>query len=152
MDFHSIDEVNELAEALRVVIQLFTKISTYPKLKNLTKIKEEIDNNKEKLIDEEPIRITMNGNKKKISCDLHELFLDEAKSVIWDTIEECIQNKIEELEIIHGYKHGQVLKNYFRSKYFIHDFSSPKFIIQFSNTSDPGITIIKIKHNSFDII
>ena len=51
MDFHSINETNQLVEALRVVVQLFTKISTYPKLKNLTKIKEEIDNNKEKLID-----------------------------------------------------------------------------------------------------
>lgn len=51
MDFNSINETNQLIEAFRVVIQLFTKISTYPKLKNLTKIKEEIDNNKEKLID-----------------------------------------------------------------------------------------------------
>lgn len=51
MDFHSSNETNQLIEAFRVVIQLFTKISTYPKLKNLAKIKEEIDNNKEKLID-----------------------------------------------------------------------------------------------------
>ena len=49
--FQDMNEANKLIEALRVVIQLFTKISTYPKVKDLSKIQEEIKNNKEKLID-----------------------------------------------------------------------------------------------------
>lgn len=51
MKFQNVDEANELMEALRVVIQLFTKISTYPKLKDLSKIQEEVKHNKENLID-----------------------------------------------------------------------------------------------------
>ena len=69
-----------------------------------------------------------------------------------NNIEKVFVKQIEELEIIHGYRHGQVLKKYFRSKNFLHDFSSPRYKIQFSNTSDPGFTTVKIKHKSFDII
>ncbi|KKN37080.1 hypothetical protein LCGC14_0767100 [marine sediment metagenome] len=51
INFQNIDEPNDLVEALRVVIHLLTKISTYTRLKNLSKIQKEIKNNKEKLID-----------------------------------------------------------------------------------------------------
>ncbi len=51
IQFQNMDGPNKLVEALRVVIQLLIKISTYPRLNDLPKIQKELKNNKEKLID-----------------------------------------------------------------------------------------------------
>jgi DNA-nicking Smr family endonuclease len=100
--------------------------------------------NREKLVDEEPLRTITHGDKKMVFCVMHELFLEEAISEVRDTIELCLQNEIDSLEIIHGHKHGQVLQTYFRSNDFLDDISFHNYRVEIIDISNPGSTIIKI--------
>jgi len=67
------------------------------------------------------------------------------EEVVWK-LKECIATGQDKLHIIHGYRYGQVLKNYFQSKRFLQDMKSfglilkPKF---YSN--NPGLTGFEVK-------
>ena len=69
----------------------------------------------------------------------HELWgaIDEVLSVL----EECKINGDGEINIIHGYKHGQVLKNYFRSSKFLVEMARERFRLIMKTISDPAISV-----------
>ncbi len=48
--------------------------------------------------------------------DLHECFLDEAKVEIRDEVEECAIKGEADILLIHGYAHGNAIKNWIHSK------------------------------------
>lgn len=56
-----------------------------------------------------------------MECNVHGLELSEAITEVLLVLKECDLNKDPNLEIIHGYIHGQVLKNYFSSAKFLSD-------------------------------
>lgn len=56
------------------------------------------------------------------------------------TLEECKLNGDEEIKIIHGYKHGQVLKNYFRSNKFLAELGRQGFRLKMKDISNPAIS------------
>ena len=68
----------------------------------------------------------------------HELWgaIDEVLSAL----EECKIKGDMEINIIHGYKHGQVLKNYFRSNKFIVEMTRESFRLKMKDISDPAIS------------
>jgi len=68
----------------------------------------------------------------------HELWgaIDEILSVL----EECKINHDMEIKIIHGYKHGQVLKNYFRSNKFLVEMAREGFRLKLKDISNPAIS------------
>jgi len=72
----------------------------------------------------------------------HELWgaIDEVLSAL----EECKINSDAEIKIIHGYKHGQVLKNYFRSNKFLVEMGREGFRLKMEDTSDPAISSFAI--------
>jgi len=79
----------------------------------------------------------------EINLHGHELWgaIDEVLSVL----EECKINGDGEINIIHGYKHGQVLKNYFRSNKFLVEMAREGFRLkkkEFSNSGESTFTIL----------
>ena len=74
----------------------------------------------------------------EINVHGHELWgaIDEVLSVL----EECKINGDGEINIIHGYKHGQVLKNYFRSNKFLVEMAREGFRLKIKAISDPAIS------------
>ncbi len=74
----------------------------------------------------------------EINVHGHELWgaIDEVLSAL----EECKINGNKGINIIHGYKHGQVLKNYFRSNKFLREMAREGFRLKMINTSDPAIS------------
>ena len=78
----------------------------------------------------------------EINVHGHELWgaIDEVLSVL----EECKIKDEREINIIHGYKHGQVLKNYFRSNKFLAEMAREGFRLKFKAISDPAISSFAI--------
>ncbi|MHA1671350.1 MAG: Smr/MutS family protein [Promethearchaeota archaeon] len=78
----------------------------------------------------------------EINVHGHELWsaIDEVLSVL----EECKLNGDGEIKIIHGYKHGQVLKNYFRSNKFLVEMTREGFRLKMKAISDPAISSFAI--------
>ncbi|MHA1235529.1 MAG: Smr/MutS family protein [Promethearchaeota archaeon] len=74
----------------------------------------------------------------EINVHGHELWgaIDEVLS----SLEECKIKGEREINIIHGYKHGQVLKNYFRSNKFLVEMAREEFRLKFKANSDPAIS------------
>ncbi len=74
----------------------------------------------------------------EINVHGHELWgaIDEVLSVL----EECKLKSDGEINIIHGYKHGQVLKNYFRSNKFLVEMAREGFRLKRKDISDPAIS------------
>jgi hypothetical protein len=60
-------------------------------------------------------------------------------------LEECKINGEEEITVIHGYKHGKVLKTYFRSNKFLAEMAREGFKLKIKMTSDPAITSFVLK-------
>jgi len=77
-------------------------------------------------------------NLLEINVHGHELWgaVDEVLSAL----EECKINDEREINIIHGYKHGQVLKNYFRSNKFLTEMAREGFRLKSKANSDPAIS------------
>jgi len=90
------------------------------------------------------VRVDPKTKEEYIYCDLHGLFLDESKKEIKQAFKKCQENGSDRVEIIHGHVHGQVLKNYIRSKKFIKDMHFRQFDVRIFDKSDPGATTIKI--------
>ena len=78
----------------------------------------------------------------EINVHGHELWgaIDEVLSAL----EECKIKGEREINIIHGYKHGQVLKNYFRSNKFVAEMAREGFQLKIKNISDPAISSFAI--------
>ena len=74
----------------------------------------------------------------EINVHGHELWgaIDEVLSAL----EECKIKGEKEIKIIHGYKHGQVLKNYFSSNKFLVEMAREGFRLKMRNISDPAIS------------
>ena len=77
-------------------------------------------------------------SKLEINVHGHELWgaIDEVLS----GLEECKLKSDGEINIIHGYKHGQVLKNYFRSTKFLAQMAREGFRLKMKDISDPAIS------------
>jgi len=74
----------------------------------------------------------------EINVHGHELWgaIDE----VLNALEECKLNGDGGIDIIHGYKHGQVLKNYFRSNKFLREMAHEGFRLKIKVISDPAIS------------
>jgi DNA-nicking Smr family endonuclease len=59
---------------------------------------------------------------------------------VLSVLEECRKNGDGEINIIHGYKYGQVLKNYFRSNKFLVETAREGFRLKMKDISDPAIS------------
>ena len=83
--------------------------------------------------------------------DLHGFCLNDAvEEVVWK-LNELISAGKEKLDIVHGFRRGQVLKNYFQSNRFLQDMKKfgfqlkPKFY-----ANNPGLTcyqVLRIKQD-----
>jgi len=78
----------------------------------------------------------------EINVHGHELWgaIDEVLSAL----EECRINGDLKINIIHGYKHGQVLKNYFRSNKFLAEMAREGFQLKMKAISDQAISSFEI--------
>jgi len=76
----------------------------------------------------------------KLECDLHGCELSEAKIEVLQALEECTVNEDKLLEIVHGYYHGTVLRNYFRSKRFLQEAEREGFKLRAVKSLNPGKT------------
>jgi len=72
----------------------------------------------------------------EINVHGHELWgaIDEVLSAL----EECKINGDGEINVIHGYKHGQVLKNYFRSNKFLVEMAREGYQLKKKEFFNPG--------------
>ncbi|MEJ2248933.1 MAG: Smr/MutS family protein [Candidatus Lokiarchaeota archaeon] len=79
-----------------------------------------------------------------MKCDLHGFNLKDAIEEIMESIELCHLLGDNYLLLIHGYRRGQVLKNYIRSKNFLDDMKEKGFNVKPSKFSNPGASQFKI--------
>lgn len=79
-----------------------------------------------------------------MKTDLHGFRLFDAIEEIIDLIEYCLSSGERIIFIIHGYKHGQVLRNYFRSKEFIEDMKEEGYNLKELNHPNPGASMYRI--------
>jgi len=84
------------------------------------------------------------GDEKIIKCDLHGFRLFDAIEEIINIIEGCLSSGDNILYIIHGYRNGQVLKNYFHSQEFLEDMKVEGYKLKEMNIPNPGVSIFKI--------
>ncbi|MBA7541801.1 hypothetical protein ES705_34117 [subsurface metagenome] len=68
----------------------------------------------------------------------------DAIEEIINNIERCLSSRDNILFIIHGYRNGQVLKNYFRSKKFLEDMTNEGYKLIELNHPNPGASKFKI--------
>ena len=64
-----------------------------------------------------------------MEIDLHGYKLVEAKLEMQDIFQECYDADEKEINIIHGWKQGQVLRNYFRSNRFLSEMKKQGILI-----------------------
>ena len=76
-----------------------------------------------------------------MKCDLHGLKLFDAIEEIIDILGDCISLRDYRLLIIHGYRRGQVLKNYFRSRKFLKDMASEGYRLKELKHPNPGASL-----------
>ncbi len=75
-----------------------------------------------------------------LEINVHGYELWGAIDEVLSAFEECRINGDLEINIIHGYKHGQVLKNYFRSNKFLVEMAHEGFRLKMKAISDPAIS------------
>ena len=87
-----------------------------------------------------------------MQIDLHGYYLAEAiEDVCWRA-SEAILSGDKVLEIVHGYHHGQVLKNHFRSNAFKQEMRRIGIQIQYQpNSSDEGCSVFTMINRSHQI-
>jgi len=68
------------------------------------------------------------------------LELWEALEEISYRLEECQIKGIQEISIIHGYRKGQVLKNYIQSEGFLKEMKREGFRLKRIESSNPGVS------------
>ncbi|MHA1149572.1 MAG: hypothetical protein ACTSR8_15160 [Promethearchaeota archaeon] len=77
-------------------------------------------------------------------ADLHGFNFFDATEEIIDIIQDCMSSRDYYLLIIHGYRRGQVLKNYFRSRKFLKDMADAGYKLKVLKYPNPGATLFKI--------
>ena len=77
-------------------------------------------------------------NPRKV--DLHGLYVREAILKVKETLFEFNELGDNEITLIHGYRHGHALKDYFRSDEFIREMENFGFAINLVQITDPGTT------------
>ena len=75
-----------------------------------------------------------------LEINIHGQELWGAIDEVLGVLGECKINGDGEIDIIHGYKHGQVLKNYFRSNKFLVEMAREGFRLKMKDISDPAIS------------
>ena len=81
-----------------------------------------------------------------MQIDLHNISLKEAKEIINNNIIYCIKNKINILEIIHGFNNGSKIKTYLKnSKTLKENFPEIKEILPDLLNSGKTIIYFNIK-------
>ncbi|MGV9141945.1 MAG: Smr/MutS family protein [Promethearchaeota archaeon] len=93
-----------------------------------------------------PSESDLRAHQTAHELDLHGLFLNDAKEEVIANLTKCEEKGMEGLILIHGYHHGQVLKNHFRSENFIREMKAVGFNIYLIDTSKPGSTGFLIKN------
>ena len=81
----------------------------------------------------------------KLECDLHGYELSDAIIEVFHALEECAVNEDINLEIVHGYYHGTVLRNYFRSQRFLQEATREGYRLRIVKSPNPGKTQYLIK-------
>ena len=76
--------------------------------------------------------------------DLHGFGLFDAIEEIIEILEDCISSREYILLIIHGYRRGQVLKNYFQSKKFLEDMANEGYKLKELEHPNPGASMYRI--------
>ncbi len=80
-----------------------------------------------------------------MKSDLHGYTLIEAKLEIILNLKECQVKGDKEIMIIHGYKNGHVLKNYFRSNQFTKEMEQEGYKLNLKKMNkNPGMTVFQI--------
>ena len=82
-----------------------------------------------------------------MKLDLHGLTLNEAIDEILWKVEESLYQGDHYLELVHGYHHGQVLKNHVRSRNFEREMLKNGFVFSQTNTQDDGITCFNVQES-----
>ena len=77
--------------------------------------------------------------------DVHNLSLNEAIDEILYKFDECKECGDDTLQIIHGHKHGTMIKDYIRSSGFISEMAKNGNEVIESSFSKEGETIFKLK-------
>jgi len=80
-----------------------------------------------------------------MKLNVHKLYLNDALDEIMIKFDECRKLGDNTLEIIHGYKHGTIIKDYIRSDGFIKDVARNGHEIESKNFSDKGVTVFQLK-------
>ena len=83
-------------------------------------------------------------NTHFLPIDLHGFYLKEAIIYVESKLEECIDRGVGGLRLIHGYHHGTILREYFRSEKFKIDMTHVGLIIGIYNIKDLGYTLIRV--------
>jgi len=82
-----------------------------------------------------------------LEVDLHGLYLRDS---IWEIKEKLNERRTYStvgLKIIHGFHHGQVLKEYFRSNKFVEEMKNSGFKIKLLDVTNDGFTIVSVEEN-----
>ena len=77
--------------------------------------------------------------------DVHNHTLEEAIEEILYKFDECKECRDDSLQIIHGHKHGTVIKDYIRSSGFILEMAKNRNEVIERSFPQEGVTILKIK-------
>ena len=80
-----------------------------------------------------------------MKINLHNHSLEEAKERICYAMDECIEANDPTLEIVHGHKHGSVIRDYVRSERLSNDVSKIGHVVLSKKTSVKGSTILRLK-------
>ena len=75
-----------------------------------------------------------------MEVDLHALELVEAEIEVSFAIRECKNNEESRIDLIHGYRGGNILKIHFRSQKFKHQMRKEGHQITRVKSRNPGIT------------
>ncbi|MBD3216049.1 MAG: hypothetical protein GF311_25780 [Candidatus Lokiarchaeota archaeon] len=85
------------------------------------------------------------AHRKTHQLDLHGHYLKDAIEEVIVHLGQCKEYETKGLILIHGYHHGQTLKNYFRSNSFIREMKNAGFKISIEENSRPGSTGILLR-------
>ncbi len=79
-----------------------------------------------------------------MEIDVHGMYLEEAIEEIIYCLDECNLKGINRISIIHGHKHGSVIKSYIQSEGFLKEIEREGYILKQEESSNPGISIFQV--------
>ena len=77
--------------------------------------------------------------------DVHNLYLKDAIDEILYKFDECKECGDDTLQVIHGHKHGTIIKDHIRSSGFILEMAIHGNEVIERSFSQEGVTILKLK-------